>query len=426
MSVILLSSISIVLIIFAIYFSLSKQVLENKDTNASESSKNVSMEASVISKNDKDFYKVSVKKNLKPLDKKTINSMLKYVNKIKKFLDMKTVDMGKLDKTMHAFLMDKEIARIDKIQTIWNMLDEIGFESEQSKYLLDSLSTLLPIELTQELINVYGDIKDPSVKIRFVDMLADNIGILNPEIQDKERLDFITNKIQDIRQFLKEDVLNEKDSQIAETGLYAYANISDEEDVQELIATLKSKEDKGAISKEVFTDVLTETAMSTSESQEEMLPALLENIKNTEAMSPQEKERFTEKMLDGLAAGVLSQNAQQELSTYMKEQEPRLNVSKATTTQSISKYYTWAEGVSKIKENRVTLENIALESDNPLKVSSILLYADDTTIQKIKENPNVESMQAKLEAKLEDDNIAQETKTIIKDAMGRLSENTLK
>jgi len=48
------------------------------------------------------------------------------------------------------------------------------------------------------------------------------------------------------------------------------------------------------------------------------------------------------------------------------------------------------------------------------------LYADEHTMQQIKENSNTQSVYVKLEAALEDDSINEQTKSMIKHAMDRL------
>lgn len=424
-SIILVSIVSVALMTLTIFFLFSEEAEEKRKSKIDALQNDLLIEESAIAKNDKDFYKVSIKKELNTLSKNRINGTRTYVNTIKKLLAMKSPDFHKLDKAMHSLLMAKGITRIDKIDAIWDMIEEIGFDSEEkNKYLLDSLSTLKPIELTQKLINAYGDIKNPNIKADLIVMLADNTSILNPEVQDKERVNFIVTKIKEIQLFLKDDVLKEKNPRVLEEGLYAYADISDEEEVQEVIGTLKNSEVGAIVSKDVFTNILTETAMATSEMQEEMLPMLLEDIKNNEAMNPDSKENFTQKMLDGINAGVFNEKTKQELGSYLKDQEPVVDTSNVLTSDSISKYYHWADALSKIKTSGVKLKTIALESDNPLKVSSILLYADDTTIQNIKEDTKTESLIAKLEVALEDNTINEKTKNIIKDAMARLNEKT--
>jgi len=406
--------VTIVVVIIATIVLMGKKV--DKEINTE---KNLFVEAIEVSKNDKAFYDISVKKNVESLHAHKSKRVNNFILQMQRLLSMQTADISKLDQTMQALLMDKKIPRIDKINAIWGMLQEIGFLSEQSKYLLDSLSTLLPIELTKDIINVYSDVKDPSIKMRLIDILAQSTSILNPEVQDEERLNFIVEKIQDIQLFLKEDVLKEHDTQILESGLYAYADIADAEDMQELITSLKSAENGTALPAEVLNSVLTEAAMSTPQAQEDMLPELLKNVKNRSTTDPKQQKQFNQMMLDGINAGVINPNSQQEIGAYLETQEPPLDVKKVATTETMSEYYTWAKGMSKLKEG-MALDNIVQESSNPLKVSSIILYADEHIMQQIKENPNTQSVYAKLEATLEDDSINEQTKSMIKHAMDRL------
>ena len=389
------------------------------------------IEVSEVEKNDINFYKISIASdsNSSNISKKfkNLNHVVNsYFQSIKEIISVKHPNIEKLDKAMHALLMSNDISRINKINGLWLMLNEVGFLSERSEYLLDALSTLMPIELTDKLITVYNDSGNLNIKVKLINMLANNINIANPEVQDKERLDFIIEKIKEIQSFLKENVLHENNPEIVSEAIHAYADVSDEEDVQELIVSLKEGENAGVLKEKDIVNLLAEVAVSTEEAQKEMLPAMLETMTNSNMLDTQQKENFTKMLIESINAGVLTQETQQEVSSYLKKQEPELTLKEKVSTDTMAKYYTWAEANTKIKNNNVNLESIALENDNPLKVSSILLYADDSTIQKIKASPNTDNLYVKLESALEDDKITNENKVIIKDAMSRLDNIDLK
>jgi len=271
-------------------------------------------------------------------------------------------------------------------------------------------------------MDAYKNNNDAKVKIEIMNMLANNLSITNPEVQDKKQLDFIIEKTKDIQDFLKENILKEGDARMASEGLHAYADISDAQDVQELITTLNERGNKAQLDKSELTNILTEVALGTAEAQEDILPSMLETMQNDTNINPQQKENFNQLMISGLNAGVLTKEAQGELAIYLEKQEPKVPLAKEAYTDSLVKYYDWAEASSKVEGNNLQLENIALENDNPLKVSAILMYADEKTIKNLKENPNAQSTYAKLEAALEDDKISQNNKDIIKGAMDRLNE----
>lgn len=416
-----------IMLIFIVFAYTNNSEIKTEVNN--DISEEKFMETSEIAKHDKDFYKISHKTNSnKTKDSaknKKIASSNMYLERLKGIFMMKSADVGILDKVMNALLTDKSTSRIDKINGLWDILNEIGFDAkEKSLYLLQSLATLLPIELTDSLMNAYKDSRTSTIKIELINMLADNLSIANPEVQDKESLAFIIEKTKDIQTFLKENILNESDTRMASEGLHAFAKVSDAQDVQELIASLEQGGNKAQLDKPELTSILTEVALSTEETQQDILPSMLNAMQNDVMLDSQQKEEFNQMMISSLNAGVLSAEMQGDLATYLEKQEPKVLLTKRASTGSLLKYYDWAEASSKIKSNDMHLENMALENDNPLKVSSILLYADDLTIEKLKENPNAEQVYARLEASLEDEGISQANKVIIKDAMGRLDENT--
>ena len=352
---------------------------------------------------------------LKPKNK--IKSDNIYITRLKKILAMERIDILQLDKIM-SDLLTSDISRKDKIEGIWDILNEIGFTSEKSQYLLDSLATLLPIELTDELIDVYNNLDNSNIKIKIIDILAKNIDIANPNLEE-DKLKFIIKKIGNIESFLEKNILVEQDKSILINALTAYSNIADSEDTQELISQIKEREDIDLFKEEEFLTILTQTAISTEEAQEEMLPTIIEKMSDP-TINPKERESFNQIILDTINANALSESSKRELAPYLKAQEPKLETDKRVSTDTISKYYLWAEANSKIEENSINLEKIVMESQNPIKISSILLYADEKDIQKIKKNQNIGEVYSRLKLALAESKINDENKIIIKDAISIL------
>jgi len=410
--------VSIILVVY-LFLTLKSRKHDVRVTNNSIMQDKKFIAASEIINNDKNFYNISIEKDVSKINKNT-QGKNKYFTKIRQILTMKHTDIPKLDKMMVGLLMDKNIKRIDKINGLWFILNEIGFSSDKSEYVLDVLGTLLPIELTDELIDTYQIHKNHSMKKKIIAILANNLSIANPEVQDEERLSFIIEKMQDIQSFIKDKVLSDSNPEILFEGLQAYASISDPEDVYELVTSLKNNNIQ--ISESEFMAVLTEVALGTAESQENMLPDMLNNINNNQVGG---KESFDQMMIESLNAGVLTEDTQKEIAIYLSKQEPTLSPNKKGSEENIVKYFEWAEASSKIKNNNIHLENIVLESDNPLKISSVLLYANEKTREKIKSNPNVNDIYAKLESALEDESIDEHAKTVIKDAIGTLQDDLL-
>ena len=125
-------------------------------------------------------------------------------------------------------------------------------------------------------------------------------------------------------------------------------------------------------------------------------------------------------IIEGLDSGIFIDEVQREIAFYLKHQEPILQPNKKVSLELMTSYYTWAEANDKIRDNDINLPNIIIKENNPLKVSSILLFSSKFTIQKIREIVNIENIKIKLESALSNEEIANENKTIIRDAIDRL------
>jgi len=406
-----------VFLVFLFFIQQSESKLKPNNTDTLQDKKLI--EVSEIANNDKDFYAIRLKK-----DEVNITIKNDYFKNIREMFITESTHIEEMDKAMTALLMDKKINRIDKINGLWSILKEIGFSSEKSEYLLDSLATLLPVELTDDFIVAYADKgMSHNMKIKIIEVLSDNLAIVNPEVQDEKNLEFIAQKVDNIKIFLKEKVLSDGSVEIASEGLHAYAAMSSSEDIQEFMVSLEEGVYNTDISKDIIRNVLIETALSTSESQADMLPQMLNNMKNNPNMDSKQKEAFTQMMIESLNAGVITEKSGKEFVEYLKNNEPTLQLNDGKSATDISKYYHWAEASSKIEDGGTSLVDTALNNENPLKVSSILLYGDSQTIQTIKESSNVGDMQVMLELALDDESVSNENKTIIKDATGVLKED---
>ena len=378
-----------------------------------------------IAKSNADFYHISAKTDINktktPNPKKSLLS--KHLRRLRELLSMKRPRLQELDEAMNALLMDNNITRNDKIYGLWDILTEVGLKSPKSEYLLDSLSTLMPIELTDELIGIYGDLEDNNIKAKLIRMIADNLNIANPEKQSKAELDFIIQKSMDIQSFLKEHILSEQDGKMFSEFLDSYAQISDERDTQDMLANLRENSDSLPINQADLAHILAQTSISTKQAQREILPTMLEDMQNASPDQQEQKKEFDKAILEGIDAGVLDAQSQDTVAQYLKNQEPPLTPQdKNLNTDDLSDYYQWAKVNAKIKSNETTLAQMVSQSDNPLKVSAILLYANEDDITNIKSKQNTQEIYQKLQTSLENNNYPKETAVIIKDAMKRLKE----
>ncbi|MCO7201879.1 hypothetical protein [Pseudoalteromonas sp. OANN1] len=99
-----------------------------------------------------DFYDMDVK-----LTDKENNKMLELADTLTLTLknSFGTKAMLDFEAELIELLKDPNISRKDKISILWNMVQQLGVESEQGLYVLEYMSTLAPIELSNELISLF-------------------------------------------------------------------------------------------------------------------------------------------------------------------------------------------------------------------------------------------------------------------------------
>jgi len=420
----LISAIAFMLFLTLLLFLFSNSSEEVKSTISSES---IFVSTDDLKENLDDFYKVEPKvvsimidvNKTKSLEKITklndINSLMKYFTGESSFAD--------LDKAMVDFLKDNTISRIDKINGLWRMVEKFDLSSNRGLYVLDYLATLLPLELTDNLIEAYDEQKDAKVQAKLMDIIHSSLSIANPEVQDKEKLDFIISKYKDVQSFFHEKTMNSVDGKISMDALDYYVKIIPPEEAFEIFESLKNDELQAKdLNKGELLSLMTETALSTDESQETLFSEILDSAKDS-SLNKSEKSAFNQTVIEALNNDVLTENSREKLKPYMDDIEPSFS-SETMKIDTSENYYSWVNAKAKVEgvETNEYLENFVNESEDSLKISSILLYSDNNLIEDIKNSDNNHLVE-QLNASLESSDVDDESKYLIKDALSRLSES---
>jgi len=356
-------------------------------------------------------------KSLKKITKlNTIDTLMKQFTGESSFSD--------LDKAMVAFLKDNTISRIDKINGLWMMVEKFDISTNKGLYVLDSLATLLPIELTENLIAVYNEQTDLKVKAKVMEILSSSLNIANPEVQDEERLNFIISKYKEVESFFHEETMNSIDGKVSMDALGYYVKIVPPEDAFEIFESLKNGELKAKnLNKGKLLSLMTETALSTDESQKSLFSEILDSAKDS-TLDKKEKSAFNQTLIEALNYDVLTEESREKVKSYIDEIEPSF-ASEVIKIDVSENYYAWVNAKAKVEgvESNKYLESLVLESEDSLKISSILLYSDNNLIQNLKENEGNEQVLEQLNASLESNSVDEESKYLIKDALLRLTES---
>ncbi|MEJ6475410.1 hypothetical protein [Pseudoalteromonas piscicida] len=147
----------IAVFVVVIYFVSTTEKKVEKPINHSETVPFISQSELVTTL--PDFYDMDVKlkkdiDNTISLQADALSLKLKSVFGTKAMLDFEA--------ELIELLKDPNISRKDKISLLWNMVLQLGVESKQGLYVLEYLSSLAPIELSNELISLFETASEPS------------------------------------------------------------------------------------------------------------------------------------------------------------------------------------------------------------------------------------------------------------------------
>ena len=408
--------------IIVFFFTNNNKAIESKVISES-----IFISTDDLKENLDDFYEVEPKVVSIMIDGNKTESL----KKITKLNDIDTLmkhftgesSFADLDKAMVAFLKDNTIPRMDKINGLWKMIEKFNISSNRGLYVLDSLETLLPIELTDNLIEAYNEQNSSKVQAKMMGVIHSSLDIANPEVQDEERLNFIISKYEDIQSFFHEKTMNGVEGQISMDALDYYVKMIPTEEAFEIFESLKNDELKAKdLDQGKLLSLMTETALSTEESQDTLFPEILDSAKDS-SLNKSEKSAFNQTIIEALNNDVLTENSKESLKPYMDELEPSFS-SETMKIDTSENYYSWVNAKAKVEGVKTNeyLENLVKESEDSLKISSIVLYSDKNLIQNLQESGN-EQIVDQLNASLENPSVDDESKYLIQDALNRLTQS---
>ncbi len=412
-------------ILLSVFFGFFNKNNEDITTHVEKGSLSNTQEQKYISSSElqkslDDFHNISV--DTKYLDKNQISEIS---NLMRIFNDSKKV--SELDNAIITFLKNKDISRLDKIRGLWSMIENFGISSNKGLFLLDYLGTLEPIELTDNLINIYCDQQDSVVKLKIIDVLVNSINIASPDIQDEKELAFIAGKSVSIESLLYDEVLNSTDEYMLSKTLMWYANVSSPERVQDIISIINNRDSNIKIEGKKLVPILTRVAISTQDAVENILPTIFASIDNGSFSQP-EIEAFNETILSALNSDVcdnilMHSATKNYLINYLSKQEPKINLSNDISIYNLIDYHSWANANAKVNDIDASeyFQDMVLANKNALKISSILLlYADESFIQDIKQHTDIEDTYDTLSSALESSETHESSKALIQRALDRI------
>lgn len=356
---------------------------------------------------------------------------------LKDVLKSKTAGLAERDNAFIAFLENNNIARADKVSGLWSLAKSMGLENADGIFTLDYLSTLHPIELSDELINQFNSVSTTGVKLRIMDVLYESLDITNPDIQNAEQLAAIEEKFDIIQDFFYDQLQSTANNDIFKESVTLYSRMASPDDSRAVVsAAMAGEYNSGKMDAPAGMSLLTELAVSSSESQTQMLPELLDSLRSG-SLELEAKESVESILISAanadLEQGIFSENefARSEIVNYLSENEPVLQA-QLEPGDDFEKYYSWVSARSKLESGPesgvsqnpgASLANEALLQGNPIKISSIVLYSDDQVLSEIRQAAEYGNMLNTLKLALNDQSISGTSRTVIEEALGTLAGN---
>jgi hypothetical protein len=340
----------ILLIIVSLFFLFST-LIKQKTTSLEESPLDkYFLNNSYLKDNLEDFYKVFPKEIPVSYESHTENNehLHHALDKIR--ANMATPsdkDIHILDQAVIALVKDHQISRDDKINGLWSLVKEMGISSTKGIYLLDYLAALSPIELVDELIAAYSALIETDVKIKIMDLLYESLSIANPSVQTEEQLRFIAEKTEAVKIFLYDEITKGHNDQVFHNAIMSYSKIASPEETRAIIDSLMARDNH--LDRSEFISVLAESALSTPESQDEILFSMIDAARY-DSFDEKSKEAFDSTMIDainGTDGAILTDTSRLYMSDYLASREPNPSESGSFVTD----YYLWIKAMSHLRSN---------------------------------------------------------------------------
>lgn len=180
-------------------------------------------------------------------------SLLERIEKLRMLLEVADADFNKgylLDLEMQEFMKDKNFSRSEKVYALWDLIDyylkKYDANVVRVDYLLDVLSTLQPIELTDNLIDIITGQRFPvSISNKLLEILTDSYKMMYTDMSKLNPASkSLINQSGDKIKILFNQILNSPyDKELFKQVLLLYPRIASANDYQIIDSALQQHQD---------------------------------------------------------------------------------------------------------------------------------------------------------------------------------------
>ncbi len=311
-------------------------------------------------------------------------SLLERIEKLRMLLEVADADFNKgylLDLEMQEFMKDKNFSRSEKVYALWDLIDyylkKYDANVVRVDYLLDVLSTLQPIELTDNLIDIITGQRFPvSISNKLLEILTDSYKMMYTDMSKLNPASkSLINQSGDKIKILFNQILNSPyDKELFKQVLLLYPRIASANDYQIIDSALQQHQD--ILSTQDAVALRIDFAMMDQNIMEANLSPLLNSI-NAGQYSNEDKV-FAISRLSSFISGSSRVGEQYTdvnravLVDFFKKNEPSIDTIsfQKDSFGAISDYGNWFDAYSIL--NSTNLENKQLFVDEFINNATVL------------------------------------------------------
>ncbi len=370
-------------------------------------------------------------------------SLLEHIEKLRKLLEVADADFNKgymLDLEIQEFMKNKDFSRSEKVYALWDLIDEYIKKYDVNivrvDYLFDVLSTLQPIELTDNLINIINSQSHPfSVNKKILEVLADSYKMVYIDTSklSPTTVDLIEQNGNKIKNLFNQILSNPYDKELFKQALLIYPRIASTDDYHVIDAALQQHKDLLSIQDAVALRI--DFAMMDQNMMDTNLSPLLNSI-NAEKHSNEDRN-FAVSRLSAFIVGASKAGEQftdankATLVEFFKKNEPSMDSQyfQKDSFGAMSDYGSWFDTYATLNstntENKQAFVNNFINTATTLQkvaiINKISIDKMDSPIpyQELQKN---EGLKSSLNDELSNPTLSEAEKTAVRDALQALSQ----
>lgn len=309
--------------------------------------------------------------------------------KIQEIFNRKLLDLEEADQATKTYVKDDMIPRSKKLSFLW----KLALKHQNNKYKFNYIASLLgyldPIELSNQLIDLFSKQKIFENKIQILGMMVDSsAAAYKPTL-----LTEYNENIPKIRQFFRDMLFKSKNITLFREALLDYSKVADPKvayydikkalkrpDMKELIAK------DGFLRSSYFFYSKIQLILSDKYLQSTALPKLFSNMRNKKT---EIRYRFNETLLtiledyDGRNINISGRN---NLLRYLLSNKPMLNLTSIMNWKKTIYCYTWLKAYASVKastkhEKVKVIIGYILNTNDVMYKSILISYADQSVLK---------------------------------------------